>query len=229
VSEKRKFQRLPVPSIACRLYQECRLIDLSIGGAFVESASPFGRGTEASIEFALPTAPARAIRAGVKVEWTGDYFGGRGTPCLGMGLSFRSVSPEDRLAIATFLRKAYDLTRGALRVRTRIPAKVTAGGHLASGLVREIGERGVYVETANLAPLGAEVEVEIDLPNATAPVRAHTIVVRVEAVPADGAAPEEHRHEMRGLRLEFVDLGIAARELIKSYLDDEKKKGANEE
>ncbi len=223
MAEKRKFRRLPVPSIACRVFQECRLIDLSIVGAFVESARPFAPGTRAEIEFTLPTRPNRPVRAGVQVEWGGDYFGGRGTPCLGMGLSFTTVSAEDRLAIAAFLRKAYDMTRGALGVKTRLPARLVVDGRRAEGLVRELGERGVFIETPAVVPLGSELEVLLDLPNATAPVKAQGVVVRIEphpsgAPPASGEAP-------RGLRLEWSDLSVAARELIKSYLDERRAAG----
>ena len=219
MAEKRKFRRLPVPSIACRIYQDCRLIDLSIGGAFVESAKPLGPGAEATIEFALPTAAGRTVRATMRVEWAGDYFAGRGTPCLGMGLSFTSVSAEDRLAITEFLRKAYDLTRGALRVETRLPVRFRIEGRALEGLVRELGERSLFIETGAVAALGSELDLLLRLPNATAPVEVRGVVLRVE--PASKDAPEPpSSNGVRGLRIEFRDLSVAARELIKGFLDD---------
>lgn len=219
MTEKRKFRRLPVPSIACRIYQDFRLIDLSIGGAFVESPHPLPAGTEAKVEFSLPSAGGRRVTASVRVEWAGDYFAGRGTPCFGMGLSFTSVAPEDRLAITEFLRKAYDLTRGALRVQTRLAVKFKLEGRSAEGLVRELCERSLFIETNAVASLGAEVELALSLPNATWPVAIRGVVLRVEPASEEAPAPPEG-NGARGLRIEFRDLSIAARELIKSYLDD---------
>jgi Tfp pilus assembly protein PilZ len=213
---------MPVPSIACRVFQDCRLIELSIGGAFVESPKPLPPGTEADIEFALPSGAERLLRASMRVEWAGDYFAGRGTPCLGMGLSFRSISAEDRVAITEFLRKAYDATRGALRVSTRLPVKLRTEERTGEGLVRELGERAIFVETTAVAGLGAEVEIVMRLPNATSPVAARGVVLRVEPAGRDLSEPPNGGGP-RGLRIEFRALSVAARELIKGFLDDTRR------
>jgi hypothetical protein len=208
-----------VPSIACRLYQDCRLIDLSIGGAFVESARPLLPGTEASLEFALPTSQGRLIRASVRVEWAGDYFAGHGAPCVGNGLSFTSIPAEDRVAITEFLRKSYDATRGAMRVETRLPVKLRAEDRAAEGLVREMGEQSLFIETAAIAPLGTKIDVALRLPNATSPLSLHGVVLRVEPASPDLSAPAE-ADGPRGLRVQLHGLSIAGRELIKAFLDD---------
>lgn len=219
MAEKRKFRRLPVPSIACRIFQDCRLIDLSIGGAFVESVKPLRPGSDLLIEFVLPTSQRRLVRAAVRVEWAGDYFAGRGAPCLGTGLSFTSIAAEDRVAITEFLRKAYDATRGAIRVATRLPVKLKTDDQAAEGLVRELGERSLFVETSAIAALGAEVEIAMRLPNATATLDLHGIVLRVEPSSRDISEPPNGSGP-RGLRIELRDMSVGGRELIKAFLDE---------
>ena len=44
VAEKRKYRRLPVKALPCRVYQDGQLVDLSIGGAFVATEHPLPSG-----------------------------------------------------------------------------------------------------------------------------------------------------------------------------------------
>jgi hypothetical protein len=195
------------------------MIDLSIGGAFVETERPLAPGSTASFEFAFPGA-RRPIRAKVKVEWSGDYFGGSGATSSGMGLSFIALAAEDRLALAAFLKKTYELSQAAVRLKTRLAAQLLTEGHEAKGVVLEIGERSALVRTGLVAPIGAEVDLALALPNATAPVRMSGVVVRVEPAPPDDE-DENGRCSLSALRIEFDQVAFTARELIRAFLEDQ--------
>src|SRR4051812_381017 len=112
MTDKRKFRRLPLNPIPCRVFQDGTLIELSIGGAFVASEHPLPKGSHLDLEVMLPG--QRTIQARTKVERVGDFFEGAGAqPCLGMGLSFLEIDAADRIAITRFLTTVFETAREA--------------------------------------------------------------------------------------------------------------------
>ena len=241
--EKRKYRRLALSPLRSRVFQEGELIDLSIGGAFVTSERPLPKGSALTLEFMLPA--HGLVRIGTLVEWTGDYFQGEtGDPCPGMGLSFVAIEAEVRIAITRYLAGVYEVSQAARRVRTKLPARVNAGGRWQPASVRELAERTLFLETALSAPLGGDVDILIRLPALRAPIEARGVVLQVGTLsstarplaPGDGAAAPKGAPEQvpqladdpRGLRIALSEVGLRAREQIRSFIEDAREDAAQE-
>jgi hypothetical protein len=231
VSDKRKFRRLPLTPLAARVFQEGEIVDLSIAGAFVTSERPIAKGSSLTLEFALPG--QGPVRVGTVVEWAGDYFEGEGgEPLTGMGLSFVSITTEARIAIARYLAEAYEVSRAAQHVRASLPARINAGEGWSTATVREVGDRGLFIETPVELEAGAELSILIRLPGAKSPIEAHAAVVErgtlagtarlPGAVPeAGGATPApDPAGDPRGLRVELREVGLRAREMLRVFIEE---------
>jgi len=224
VSEKRKYRRLPVKGLPCRVFLEGQVIDLSIGGAFVATERPFPSGVQVSLEATLPG--EGTIRASTLVEWSGDYFQGTvGKPCIGMGLSFQEIDAEDRNAITRFLVHVHQVTQASKRVVTDLDARVRVGGAWMPGHVRAINERGLFFETTSAVPLGDEIDILVRFPSASRPIDFTGVVVQVAGggAPAGGAvfAPSAEA-AVRGLEIEITELSPVAREVLQEFLEEER-------
>lgn len=73
-----------------------RALDVSLGGLFVETASPFAFGTEVIVHLTLPGHKEELALPAV-VRWTGEH---------GMGLQFRLLGARETHAITEILRAA---------------------------------------------------------------------------------------------------------------------------
>lgn len=217
MQDKRKFRRLPVDAtVPCRVFQDGKLIDLSIGGAFVLTDRPLPHGCSISLELPLPG--LRTIRVRTTVERVGDYFEGTSaSPALGMGLRFVDMDPEDRIALTRFLRTVHEHATEGARVAARLRARVRSGESWLDGTVREVGERMIFLETDAVEPIGAEVDFIVRLPNAHAPIDARGTVLEVEN--GGDAHP-------RGLRLELSEVGPHARALLDAFLAEAREERA---
>lgn len=233
--DQRKFRRLLVEGVTARVVLECRLIDLSIGGALVRTDRPLPSGTVLGLEIPLDDGEPEPVRATARVEWIGDLgpaVGGlRAT--MGMGVSFVSVaSTEDRVRIARFLRRSYDATRRLTSVATDLPCRFRSGpdvdaaddgapaasGSARAGRVRELGERLVFVESEALPPADAPVVIELALPMASRPV-----TIRGRTPPPGeetdvGGAFRPGRAAVTGFFVEVDEVPFAAKEMIAAYI-----------
>ena len=237
MAEKRKYRRLPVRALPCRVYQDGQLIDLSIGGAFVATERPLPSGSHLTLEVTLPG--EGTIRAQTQVQWSGDYFQGSvGRPCLGMGLQFTDIGAPDRGAITRFLVHVHQVTRAAQRVEADLAARVRIGDIWAPGRVRALNERGLFFESTAMAPLGQEVDILVRLPGAPRPVDFMGIVLRITGgdpsggngggqepeskapwVQVDDGSIAPPRTE-RGLEIALTELPPRSRELLQGFLSD---------
>jgi Tfp pilus assembly protein PilZ len=227
VAEKRKYRRLPVQPVPCRVHVDGQVVDLSIGGAFVVTERPLPPGTVVTFEVAVPG--ECTIRAQSLVEWTGDYFqGGAGSPCIGMGLSFREIDAEHRLAISRYLVALHTMSRRH-RIATDLDARVRVGGRWTPGTVRELGERGLFMETEAVAPLGEEVDVLLRLPNASKPVGVSGTVHEVVGGDPNDNGTEAVMRPERGLEIEMTELSPRAIELVKQFLEEQRAEARAEQ
>ncbi len=224
--DKRRWRRMPLRPIPCRVFQDCQLIDLSIGGAFLMTPRPFPKGSLFSIEVALPG--QRTIRAVAQVEHVGDYFDGvADKPCPGMGVSFTEIAPEDRIAVTRFLTSLYEVSRTGLRVDVDLPARVRIGEAWVAGLIRELSERMVLVATGATAAIGTDVHVLLKIPGARAPLEARGVVLAVTG----GAGDDGDEGGLtlgleRGLRIEMHEIPPKSKEVLDAYLAELRKDAA---
>jgi hypothetical protein len=227
VQDNRKFRRLPVDPLPARVLQEGRVIDLSIAGAFMMSSKPLPSGSQITLEIELPG--DRTVRAASVVEWSGDYFRGEGLqPLSGMGLRFVDIDPADRIAITRFLTRRYETAQAAVRVPTKLPARVGDEGNWIAGSVREIGERTLFIETAATAAVGTELDIQIRFPNFRAAVAARGVVLEVVTAdawgPADGRSPaaglDRRAGGVAGLLIELREVTSRGRDVMNVYLDE---------
>lgn len=210
--EKRKYRRLSLQPLRCRVYQEGEIVDLSIGGAFISSTRPLPKGSTVTLEFKLPD--HGTVKIGTIVEWSGDYYRGeRSEPLLGMGLSFVTIDATHRVAITRYLTTVYEISHASVRVRDDVRARVKAGERWTNAYVREIGERGLLLETTASVPEGTEVDVQIRLPGSRVPVEAHGTVTEISDTPA-------------GLRIDLLEVSLKTRELLRSFLDEAREDAA---
>ncbi len=238
--DQRKFRRLLVEGVTARVVLECRLIDLSIGGALVRIDRPLPSGTALTLEIPLDDGEAEPVRATARVEWIGDLGpSGGGVPAsMGMGVSFVAMrSADDRVRIARFLRRSYDVTRRLTSVATDLPCRFRTGPETAAddgaaakggpapgtplpGRVRELGERLVFVESETIPPSDAPVAIEIDLPAASRPVviRGRTPPAGEETDLGGSGALRPGRAAVTGFFVEVDEIPFAAKELIAAYM-----------
>jgi uncharacterized protein (TIGR02266 family) len=137
--------------------REARVVNLSVGGAFVEVAAPATPGTEVDLELPLPDGAA-PVRARGQVRWTTEPPS-PGAP-TGVGLRFLHVGPTDLGRIARLVQMRTREPTGSLRrkVRLRLPELTSPLRTIA----RDLTEEGAMLE-ADLPwlRLGAPVSMEL--------------------------------------------------------------------
>ena len=215
-SNKRKYRRLEIERLPCRVFQDGRILELSIGGAFIACERPLPKGSTINLEVALPG--ERTIRVPSRVQRVGDFYEGtHAEPANGMGLSFITIEAEDRIAITRYLASVHGSASTFARVRSSLPARLRTGETWSPGVVRQMGERTLFIATDAVLGIGDEVHLLLGLPNARMPVEARGIVLELTASEnGDGA----------GLEVEISEVGSHARALIDAYLKDARDEAA---
>ncbi len=108
--EKRRFKRLPSNLVTRIRMQQAseqarrailtRIRDISVGGVFIETHSPFPVGTLVEFDFELPGIPQKVHVNGI-VRWScEDQREGRG---IGMGIEFLKVAVQATQAIREYV------------------------------------------------------------------------------------------------------------------------------
>lgn len=182
--------------------------ELSPLGIMVRSLAPPQVGARVSMALYLPntTIPEVAIgrvsrsRAGAAGE-------------AGFWADFIVVDPQARMRISSLLSDSDE--RGSQhRTFPRVPVKLEVRFRTASEFVQQhavnLARGGIFIQTEDLPPAEASVEVEIHLPDGGAPVTTAGIVVHRQT-----AAPGR----IAGVGVQFVDASDTFRERIDQYMD----------
>jgi Tfp pilus assembly protein PilZ len=216
---KRKFRRIPLPpKIEGVLQQECMIVDLSIGGAFLIPKNPFPIGSVTRLQFSLPLEDAPVISALCRVRWIGKYSAGKSG--LGMGVEFSEIGEQDRIAIARYLTKCYAISRKFKKVKTNIYAEVRDGDRRIDGLIRELSEDGAFLETEVLLPLGTSVDIAFTLPDVTFLLEMKGEVISVLRPDSEGLVESLSS----GIGIEFLDPDLRTREIVEHFLREQKER-----
>jgi uncharacterized protein (TIGR02266 family) len=101
--ERRSFPRIAM-EVDIGMFSESNFYagltqDISEGGLFVATHTPFAVGTTVSVRFTLPA--VREIQAEGIVVWVREPLAGNS----GMGIQFKQLSPEDAATIQRFIAK----------------------------------------------------------------------------------------------------------------------------
>ncbi|GIW72023.1 MAG: hypothetical protein KatS3mg102_1565 [Planctomycetota bacterium] len=178
--ERRRFRRLAIEPVSCTALQHGRLVDLSIGGAFVACEQPLPVGSVVTLRFSLPdrTAPLEVV---ARVQWSRSNASGRPGPRHGMGVRFVSMAPEDRLAITRHLRRAYQLKQSAERLAADLPVRLRLEDGVHPGRLAALSENCVWLATEVALEVGTPVEIEIEPGGDEPPLAVRGEVLRLDA------------------------------------------------
>lgn len=110
MADKRKFKRLPANLVTCIRMQQVseqarkafltRISDISVGGVFIETHSPFPVGTLVEFDFELPGLNQKVHAQGI-VRWSCDER--IQDRQAGMGIEFLKVSVSETQAIHAYV------------------------------------------------------------------------------------------------------------------------------
>lgn len=169
MSDKRRFTRLNSnlivrirgrrPTSTETLALDSRITNISKGGVFIETPTPFEQGSLVEIDFTIPHC-ADSVHARGVVRWAGRAAGG----AMGMGIEFVEVTISSREALRGYIRDRVrtetlaDLSQPALRAQflrfhaSRIGKKLSLEvlGRLLAAPLEEIIEVVGVFENAGL-------------------------------------------------------------------------------
>ena len=86
-------------------YALSRLVNVSIGGAFVRSRVLHEGGTSVTLRFALP-GNSELIHIEGEVVWTYDQRGETDVNASGLGIAFKKIDPQDQQRIQQYVQSA---------------------------------------------------------------------------------------------------------------------------
>ncbi|HUJ29468.1 MAG TPA: TIGR02266 family protein [Myxococcales bacterium] len=182
--------------------------ELSPLGIMVRSLAPPQVGARVSMALYLPntTIPEVAI-----ARVSRSRAGGPGDS--GFWADFIVVDPQARMRISSLLADG-DEAETQHRTFPRISVKLEVRFRTASEFVQQhamnLARGGIFIQTDDLPPVDAAVEVEVHLPDGGAPVTTAGIVVHRQT-----AAPGR----VAGVGVQFVDASDTFRERLDRYMD----------
>ena len=100
--QKRAQVELDIDLSTYEKYYLSKLVNLSVGGAFIRTRELQPVGTELKLRFQLPD-QSKAIETKASVMWVYTQAGKREPNSSGIGVQFLEISDEDRSRIADFI------------------------------------------------------------------------------------------------------------------------------
>src|SRR4051812_49392449 len=182
--------------------------ELSALGIAVRSLAPPHVGSRVSMALYLPNASVPEVAVGrVSRAKTG-------APAeSGFWADFIVVDPQARMRISHLLSDK-DEQDGNHRSFPRYPVKLAVryriGGNFVAVEALNLSRGGVFLRTDDPPPVDTAVEVEVQLPDGSAPVTSNGIVVHQQL-----AAPQK----LAGIGVQFIDASDGFRERVDRYME----------
>lgn len=222
--ERRRGRRFPTTETRVEVASSVgtltgRVVDLSVGGAFVETGAPHPPvGEVCPLE--LTDADDRArIEARVVFhlpEGRAAAFG----RMAGFGVHFVSLSPAAREALSHVIARlavGTDAPGAERRFERRLPVRLALDlrteADVQKALTENLSSGGVFVKTAHPPERGSRVDLTLTLPGEDARL---TVAAEVRHV-VDAAGAEQHG-QSPGVGLEFKDASAMVNERLSSFL-----------
>jgi len=208
--------RVPIRFEDPQSFLEVYTRDLASGTLFVSTTQPKPPiGTTVAVELFVP-GDESPIRALAKVIHHGDVAG----PGYGTRVALTELARERLRITAARLRESASSKeiRHEPRVRARLGVTFSTGTDVARSWTQDISKGGVFVATEKPPPLGAQVDLELELPGGEKVQIAATVVRLVNKE----QALAWNREEGCGLSFQAVSPEVQAK--LEAFVDAEELK-----